>query len=1173
MTAILPIRIMMVCFLIAVLLPVADLPAQPVFSGTRDTVTTIVDEDDGTMLGTVGTGTSLREAVLYSDTGDVIIFDASLSGTILLTLGEISMDHDLIIAGPGNSVIDVSGLCDSRIFNVGTGVALELSGLTLSNGRGLDGGALLSDGWLRVEDCLLRTSTAVQHGGAIYHTGDTLRLDGSTFEACTAYLDGGAVFSGGWLGIEDCVLRTSTAMRHGGAVYHAGTWLILTRCTVELCTAFQDGGGVLSNGSNLSMGDSECDYNRANDEGGSLYVASGVAAIVSRSTFAENEAHAGAGIANYGSLSFHLSTVSGNQATGKGGGIYNASTFISDFCTIAQNSAGIGGGVNNGGSFTTSRCLIAENSAGTDPDASGSFLSQGYNLIGKQGSSSGWIGSDIAGTMSVPANAALDGLYMNGGLTRTHALLICSEAIDAADSTGATLLTDQRGYARCFNGDSDPSVVPDIGAFEVQSVLDMTAPFVMVNQGFVVFLDSIDGKAILDSGQLIIFATDECKIISKSISRDTLTCNDLDSVSISMHVEDQSHNSWDSTMTIGVQDITAPKFDSLPPPATVYAPPNACSVDLTETLIGSATAIDNCTVQSVDFTPKTGIPVGVTSVQWTAEDSRGNITSRSQTVTVVDTTDPLAVAPPDINVNTTATRCGVSQSDLDLGLPAVTEACSYTCINDAPSTFPLGTTTVVWTITDASGNFTTVTQDVTVEDHIPPTIIPPPDLILSTDANSCSRLVSNVNLGTPNVTDNCTVASYSPAQPATEYPIGSTDVIWSVYDGSGNGASATQKVTIIDASAPVIVAPPDITVAADPGECYWTVIQTVLGVPTNLSDNCGVPTATNNAGATLPVGLHRIVWIAVDANGNSTEDVQLVTVTGQPPTISCPSNIAVYTDAGEPGAVVSYTVPVGSSTCPGVETIRTLGLGSGAFFPVGTTTEEYTVIDASNQSVSCSFTVTVTDNEKPGISVELAPRYLWPATNKLVTVYATVEATDNCEGVGVVLKSITSNQPPDAPDIVGASTGVFDDLFQLRAKKDKNKNRIFTVTYEAEDAYGNKQEGSATVEVPAHKPKDYEEIVLPVPDDILLAQNFPNPFNPNTTITFGIPDARHVSVFIYNAMGRKVRTLIDLDLDAGVYNMEWDSRNDAGVRLPSGLYICRMTAGKQNLERKMLLAR
>ena len=77
-----------------------------------------------------------------------------------------------------------------------------------------------------------------------------------------------------------------------------------------------------------------------------------------------------------------------------------------------------------------------------------------------------------------------------------------------------------------------------------------------------------------------------------------------------------------------------------------------------------------------------------------------------------------------------------------------------------------------------------------------------------------------------------------------------------------------------------------------------------------------------------------------------------------------------------------------------------------------------------------------------------------------------------------------------------------------------------------------------------------------------LFQNFPNPFNPVTTIRYGLPDAEHVSLVIYNVLGEKVATLeAGTEKEAGYHAVVWDSRSDRGTPVASGVYFVRIRAG------------
>ena len=95
--------------------------------------------------------------------------------------------------------------------------------------------------------------------------------------------------------------------------------------------------------------------------------------------------------------------------------------------------------------------------------------------------------------------------------------------------------------------------------------------------------------------------------------------------------------------------------------------------------------------------------------------------------------------------------------------------------------------------------------------------------------------------------------------------------------------------------------------------------------------------------------------------------------------------------------------------------------------------------------------------------------------------------------------------------------------------------------------------------------------VTVAPGPFVLRQNSPNPFNPSTTIGFELDTRDHVTLVVYDAAGRHVRTLIDGPRGSGYGEAVWDGRNDAGSAVGTGIYIYRLTAGKRSLSRKMLL--
>jgi hypothetical protein len=91
------------------------------------------------------------------------------------------------------------------------------------------------------------------------------------------------------------------------------------------------------------------------------------------------------------------------------------------------------------------------------------------------------------------------------------------------------------------------------------------------------------------------------------------------------------------------------------------------------------------------------------------------------------------------------------------------------------------------------------------------------------------------------------------------------------------------------------------------------------------------------------------------------------------------------------------------------------------------------------------------------------------------------------------------------------------------------------------------------------------------PNDYLILQNYPNPFNPVTTLRYDLPKDSNVRIIIYDLIGHKIRTLIDLDQAAGYKSVQWNATNDAGASVSAGLYFYTIQAGKFSKTNKMLL--
>jgi hypothetical protein len=81
-----------------------------------------------------------------------------------------------------------------------------------------------------------------------------------------------------------------------------------------------------------------------------------------------------------------------------------------------------------------------------------------------------------------------------------------------------------------------------------------------------------------------------------------------------------------------------------------------------------------------------------------------------------------------------------------------------------------------------------------------------------------------------------------------------------------------------------------------------------------------------------------------------------------------------------------------------------------------------------------------------------------------------------------------------------------------------------------------------------------------IPTSYALQNNYPNPFNPTTTIKYQIPENAHVRLVVYNMLGQRVRTIVDQPQEAGYYSVQWDGKNNYGVSVSSGIYVYRISA-------------
>jgi hypothetical protein len=583
-------------------------------------------------------------------------------------------------------------------------------------------------------------------------------------------------------------------------------------------------------------------------------------------------------------------------------------------------------------------------------------------------------------------------------------------------------------------------------------------------------------------------SSDNCTIQSMSVSPNTFTCANIGPNTVTLTVTDTNGNVSTKTAIVTVQDLTVPifLFSSIPVSKTYYLAANSCTA-----LVGwkAPTVTDVCGVASIVSSDATYNDLGITllekgvhTITYTATDVNGNSSTASFIITVIDNIAPtITNSPASIAVSCAAGACGSRVTYLQ---PIVSDNCtgSSLAINNpafvSGNIFPVGTSTVIYTATDAVGNTATSSFTVTVTDTEKPVFsYCPSNIIVGNGLGNCSAIVTWT---APTATDNCTatgslVWTNSHSSGAT-FLVGTTTVTYTATDAANNTATCSFTVTVNDTEKPVFsYCPSNITVSNDLNACSAVVTWTAP----SATDNCTLPGSlvwtNSHPSSTFPVGTTTVTYTAKDAANNIATCSFTVTVndTQNPAFSGCPSNIIKNNDLNACTAVVTWTEPTATDNCTvSGSLVWTKSHLPGATFPVGTTTVTYTAKDAANNTATCSFTVTVNDTQAPVILAQFLDKTcLWPPNHKLVDVYIVNKATDNCSVLTEV--ACISNEPNvlgDGNTEQDVYTNVGGDPYHLQLRAERSGlntdiGRIYTITYKVTDVSGNITTKTNTVTV------------------------------------------------------------------------------------------------------------
>jgi extracellular elastinolytic metalloproteinase len=244
---------------------------------------------------------------------------------------------------------------------------------------------------------------------------------------------------------------------------------------------------------------------------------------------------------------------------------------------------------------------------------------------------------------------------------------------------------------------------------------------------------------------------------------------------------------------------------------------------------------------------------------------------------------------------------------------------------------------------------------------------------ISADANTCSA--SGVVLTDPVTSDNCGVASVTNDAPST-FPLGNTDVTWTVTDTAGLTNTCIQTVTVVDDVNPTISCAANVEISTDVDACSASGV--VLTDP-STDDNCGIATVTNDAPAVYLIGDTDVTWTVTDTAGLTTTCVQVVTVVDtMDPELTCPSDLTEIVNEGELFTIPDYTGgATATDNCTTSPTITQDPI-AGTEVGEGVTVITMTAVDDAGNEGTCVFELTVeellgTNDSEFNNSIQLLP--------------------------------------------------------------------------------------------------------------------------------------------------------------------------------------------------------
>ncbi len=323
-----------------------------------------------------------------------------------------------------------------------------------------------------------------------------------------------------------------------------------------------------------------------------------------------------------------------------------------------------------------------------------------------------------------------------------------------------------------------------------------------------------------------------------------------------------------------------------------------------------------------------------------------------------DTTPPVLSLPSNQTVEASSAS-GATVSFSASANDAVSGSRPVSCSPVSGSVFPIATTTVSCSASDAAGNTANGSFTVTVVDTTAPQVTVPSNITAEATGPSGAVVTYSGASSTDAVSGSVTPVC-SPASGST-FALGSTTVTCSATDTAGNTGSGSFTVTVVDTTAPQVTAPSDVTAEATGPS--GAVVTYSGATSTDAVSGSVTPVCSPSSGSTFSLGTTTVSCAATDMAGNTGSASFSINVADtEGPLLGLPGDIS-ETAIGPDGAAVTFT-PTATDAVDGDRTVTCVP-PSGSTFPLGSTTVNCSSTDSSGNTSTGSFVVTVLDEGDP----------------------------------------------------------------------------------------------------------------------------------------------------------------------------------------------------------------